>query len=56
LTELAQAEADLSNHHLKNQNELIARASHDILHVMQHPTPSDVLIWAESLRFYQVQL
>ena len=55
LAELAQAEADLSNHRLKNQSDLITRAAQDITKVMQHPSPSDVLIWADSLGFYQPQ-
>jgi hypothetical protein len=56
LTELAQAEADLTNHRLRNQPRVIAQAAQDILSVQQHPSPTDVLVWADAQNFYQTRL
>ena len=55
LTELAQAEADLTNHRLRQQPRVIAQAAQDILSVQQNPSPADVLVWADAQNFYQTR-
>jgi hypothetical protein len=55
LTELAQAEADLTNHRLRDQPDVIAQAAQDIVSVQQHPSPTDVLVWADAQSFFQTR-